>query len=86
MTETMDDTKDRLPFTQAEYDRRWEAVLKRIDDYGIDAVISTFGGNHEYLTGHGAMGSYAAPYYLIIAPGKPRSYVVREFDERTVRG
>lgn len=85
MTDPLGVTKDALPFTQAEYDRRWEAVLNRLDDYGVDAVISTFGRNHQYLTGHGAYGAYGAPYYLVIAPGKPRAYVVREFDEQTVQ-
>lgn len=85
MTDLMEATRDQLPYSQAEYDRRWEAVLERLDDYGVDAVISTFGGNHQYLTGHNAEGTYAAPYYLIIAPGMPRTYVVREFDELTVR-
>lgn len=85
MVDPVEDNLSHLPFTQGEYDRRWEAVLNRLNDYHVDAIISTFGRNHQYLTGHGALGAYGAPYYLIIAPDKPRTYVVREYDERTVQ-
>ncbi|WP_292415116.1 Xaa-Pro peptidase family protein [Mesorhizobium sp.] len=74
-----------LPFSQAEYDRRWQAVLDRFQEFGVDAVISTFSRNHQYLTAHAASGSYARPYYLIIAPDVPRTNIVRLYDEWDVR-
>ncbi|WP_348631001.1 aminopeptidase P family N-terminal domain-containing protein, partial [Mesorhizobium sp. M4B.F.Ca.ET.169.01.1.1] len=37
------------------------------------------------MTGHAASGSYARPYYLIIAPHVPRTNIVRLFDEWNVR-
>ncbi|TGP25675.1 aminopeptidase P family protein, partial [Mesorhizobium sp. M2D.F.Ca.ET.185.01.1.1] len=85
MANTQSSLAPGLPFSEAEYNRRWQAVLDRFQEFGVDAVISTFSRNHQYLTGHAASGSYARPYYLIIAPHVPRTNIVRLFDEWNVR-
>jgi Xaa-Pro dipeptidase len=71
-------------FSPAEYERRWSDVLSRIEREGLDAITVTARQNLEYLTGHDAGGAYAAPYFLVIAPGREHVFIVRRYDERSV--
>lgn len=72
-------------FSDEEYDRRWSATEQQLADWGVDAVTVTAPTHIQWLTGHDAGGSYAAPYFLIVAPGQSRRFIVRRYDERTVR-
>ena len=73
------------PFSQEEYQRRQNAVLGAIDSQGMDAIAVTAYSHQEYLSGYDGAGGYFAPFPLILAPGHPPTYVVREYDEDAVR-
>lgn len=77
------DTHDA--FSIAEYERRWSATLQSLEDWRVDLLIVTTPTHIQWLTGHDAEGSYAAPYFLIVAPDQPRRLLVRLYDEETVR-
>lgn len=72
-------------FSVAEYERRWAAALGELDRWGVDALAVTAATHIQWLTGHDAGGSYAAPYVVLVAPDQPRRFVVRQYDEDTVR-
>ena len=71
-------------FPLAEFEGRWERVLRRVDEASLDALMVTTKVNIQYLTGHDAEGAYAAPYALIVAPDVARTCVVRAYNERSV--
>ena len=73
------------PFSQEEYQRRQSAVLAKLESQGMDAIAVTAYSHQEYLSGYDGAGGYFAPFPLILAPGRPPTYVVREYDEDAVR-
>ena len=73
------------PFSQEEYQRRQNAVLGAMESQGMDAIAVTAYSHQEYLSGYDGSGGYFAPFPLILAPGQPPTYVVREYDEDAVR-
>ena len=74
-----------VPFTQEEYQRRQNGVLEKIESGGMDAIAVTAYSHLEYLSGYDGSGGYFAPFSLILAPGRPPTYVVRKYDEDAVR-
>ncbi len=72
-------------FSNEEYLRRRSAVLSAMESEGIDALAVTANSHQEYLTGYSGAGCYFAPFSLLLAPGRPPTYVVREYDEDAVR-
>lgn len=74
-----------VPFSQVEYERRQNAVLRAIESQGMDAIAVTAYSHLEYLSGYDGSGGYFAPFPLILAPGHPPTYVVRKYDEDAVR-
>jgi Xaa-Pro aminopeptidase len=73
------------PFGRAEYERRQRAVVERLADAGLDAIAVTARSHQEYLGGYDGSGDYFGPFPLILAPGRPPTYVVRRYDEDAVR-
>ncbi len=73
------------PFSQEEYQRRQSAVMAKLESQGMDAIAVTAYSRQEYLSGYDGAGGYFAPFPLILAPGRPPTYVVREYDEDAVR-
>ncbi len=69
------------PFSPEEYQRRQNAVLGAMESQGMDAIAVTAYSHQEYLSGYDGSGGYFAPFPLILAPGQPPTYVVREYDE-----
>lgn len=74
-----------VPFPREEYDRRQAAVLSKMEADGVDVLAVTAYSHQEYLSGYDGSGGYFAPFPLILAPGHPPTYVVREYDEDSVR-
>lgn len=75
----------RPPFPRDEYERRQQAVLARLPDAGIDALLVTANSHQEYLGGYDGGGSYFRPFPIVVAPGHPLTYVVRRYDEDAAR-
>ena len=72
------------PFSNEEYKRRQDAVLAALEGEGLDAIAVTAYSHLEYLSGYDGAGGYFAPFPLILAPGHPPTFVVREYDEDAV--
>ena len=72
------------PFSREEYERRQDAVLTALESEGLDAIAVTAYSHLEYLSGYDGSGGYFAPFPLILAPGHPPTFVVREYDEDAV--
>jgi Xaa-Pro aminopeptidase len=75
----------RPPFALDEYRRRQEAVLARVAEAGLDALLVTANTHQEYLGGYDGGGSYFRPFPIVVAPGHPLTHVVRRYDEDAVR-
>ena len=58
----------RLPFTRAEYERRYNLVLEAMRDARVDALLIRSPENITYLTGYETPGYYGY-HCLLIAPG-----------------
>ncbi|MCK1518800.1 Xaa-Pro peptidase family protein [Bradyrhizobium sp. 17] len=74
-----------VPFPRAEYERRQQKVLEAVTGAHLDGLLVTALGHARYLTGYYGGGSYFGPFPLILAPGRPPTYVVREYEAQTVR-
>ncbi|RAZ71148.1 M24 family metallopeptidase [Mesorhizobium atlanticum] len=68
------------PFGKAEFETRQKNVLKKAGQAGLDALVVTAHGHLRYLSGYDGMGGYFMPFPLILVPGKPPTYVVREYE------
>jgi Xaa-Pro dipeptidase len=75
----------RPAFPLEEYRRRQEAVLARVADAGLDALLVTANTHQEYLGGYGGGGTYFRPFPIVVAPGHPLTYIARRYDEDAVR-
>lgn len=73
------------PFPSLEYERRQQKVLEAVARTKLDAILVSAHGRLRYLTGYHGFGGYFAPFPLILAPGRPPTYVVREYDVDAVR-
>lgn len=85
MTTFSANTLTIVPFPPSEYERRHQKVLEAVDRAKLDALLVTAHGHLRYLTGYHGFGGYFAPFPLILAPGRPPTYVVREYDVEAVR-
>ncbi|UVK49970.1 Xaa-Pro peptidase family protein (plasmid) [Mesorhizobium sp. AR02] len=74
-----------IPFPKSEYDRRQTQVLQAVERAGLDALLVTAHTHLQYLTGYDGKGGYFRPFPLILVPGRAPTFVVREYDEQTVR-
>src|SRR5256885_2136740 len=74
-----------VPFPRAEYERRQQKVLQAVADAGLDALLVTALGHAPCLSGYPGGGTYFGPFPLILAPGHPPTYVVREYEVESVR-
>ncbi|MER9883205.1 Xaa-Pro peptidase family protein [Mesorhizobium sp. M0118] len=74
-----------VPFAPAEYERRHQKVLEAVASANLDALVVTAHGHLRYLSGYDGSGGYFAPFPLILVPGRRPIFVVREYDEQSVR-
>ncbi|RWP56312.1 Xaa-Pro peptidase family protein [Mesorhizobium sp.] len=74
-----------IPFPKSEYDRRQTQVLEAVERAELDALFVTAHTHLQYLTGYDGKGGYFRPFPLILVPGRAPTFVVREYDEQTVR-
>ncbi|RWI98476.1 Xaa-Pro peptidase family protein [Mesorhizobium sp.] len=74
-----------VPFRRSEYERRQLRVLEAVASTKLDALVVTAHGHLRYLSGYDGSGGYFAPFPLILVPGRPPIFVVREYDEHAVR-
>ncbi|PBB80018.1 peptidase M24 [Mesorhizobium sp. WSM3879] len=74
-----------VPFPRSEYERRQHRVLAAVEAARLDALVVTSHGHLRYLSGYDGSGGYFGPFPLILMPGRPATYVVREYDEQAVR-
>ncbi|RWI00951.1 MAG: aminopeptidase P family protein [Mesorhizobium sp.] len=74
-----------VPFPRSEYERRQLKVLEAVSSARLDALVVSAHGHLRYLSGYDGSGGYFAPFPLILVPGRPPTYVVREYDEHAVR-
>ena len=73
------------PFPREEYQARQGRVFTAMEQAGLDGLAVTADGHQQYLGGYDGYGGYFAPFPLVLAPGKPPTYVVREYDEDAAR-
>lgn len=73
------------PFPKAEYESRQQRVLDAVERAGLDAILVTTQSHLRYLTGYSGLGAYFRPFPFILAPGRAPTFIVRAFDEGTVR-
>ncbi|AZO66350.1 Xaa-Pro peptidase family protein [Mesorhizobium sp. M6A.T.Cr.TU.016.01.1.1] len=74
-----------FPFPRSEYERRQHEVLEAVASARLDALVVSAHGHLRYLSGYDGSGGYFAPFPLIVVPGRPPTYVIREYDEQAVR-
>src|SRR5688572_13078439 len=74
----------RPPFDPAEYADRRAAVLDRVAEAELDALLATAATHQEYLSGYDGSGSYFRPFPIVLAPGHEPTHVVRRYDEDAV--
>ncbi|WP_167626460.1 MULTISPECIES: aminopeptidase P family N-terminal domain-containing protein [Mesorhizobium] len=60
-------------------------MLAAVANAGLDALVVTALGHLPYLSGYDGSGGYFAPFPLIMAPGRSPTYVVRQYDEQSIR-
>lgn len=72
-----------IAFSAAEYQRRWDAVLRQLPERGVEAIAVTFNQHAFYLSGTTSASPWVTP--LILSPGKVPTYIVRRYDEPRVR-
>lgn len=65
-------------FSDAEYRRRHEAVIGSMPELGLDALVVTYSLHVEYLTGTWGSQFWVSP--VILVPGRPPGFLVREFE------
>jgi Xaa-Pro aminopeptidase len=70
-------------FTRTEYERRRQAVLAKLAAAEVDAIAVTADLHVRYLAGSDDDGVWTSP--LILAPGRPATFVLRRYDEDRVR-
>jgi Xaa-Pro aminopeptidase len=70
-------------FTDAEYRRRWRAVMDALPAHGVDAIAVTYELHIEYLTATTGSQFWVAPVMLV--PGSDPVFLVREFELDKVR-
>lgn len=70
-------------FSDAEYQRRWQAVAGKIQDYNVDAMAVTGRLNVPYLAGYDDDGMWPSP--VIIAANVRPTFVARDYDADTIR-
>jgi Xaa-Pro aminopeptidase len=70
-------------FSDAEFQRRWQAVADELETYAIDAMAATSAINVNYLNGYDDDGMWPSP--VIIGPDAKPTFVSREYDELTAR-
>ena len=80
---TMNDHQ-RLPFTLAEYQRRYDAVLDNMKQAGVDILLVRGPENITYLTGYETPGYYGY-HCLILARGEQPVLVGRRIELTNVR-
>lgn len=86
MTETISAVPEAgIPFPKSEYEHRQKRVLAEMEKAHLDALVVTAHGHLRYLTGYHGYGAYFAPFPLIMVPGQPPIYVVRDFEISTVQ-
>ena len=73
------------PFLKSEYERRQKKVFEAMGRAKLDALLVTAHGHLRYLTGYDGMGGYFRPFPLILVPGRPPTYVVRDYEVNGVR-
>ena len=73
------------PFPRQEYEDRQRRVLVEMERAQLDGLAVTAYGHQQYLGGYDGYGGYFAPFPLVLAPGRPPTYVVREYDEDAAR-
>ncbi|MGY4183151.1 Xaa-Pro dipeptidase [Bradyrhizobium sp. USDA 4518] len=73
------------PFPKSEYERRQKKALEAVARANLDAIVVTAHGHLRYLSGYDGMGAYFMPFPLILVPGRPPTYVVREYELNGVR-
>ena len=78
---------DMVPngFSRSEMERRWNELLGSIANEKLDGMVVTCPRHIEYLTGHDARGADMAPFYLLVAPDKPRMLVSRHMETPSIR-
>ncbi|MEO0399897.1 MAG: Xaa-Pro peptidase family protein [Pseudomonadota bacterium] len=69
---------------QSEYDRRWNVALAALSEAGLDGICITSRQSLLYFTGYDGRAADMTPFPLIIAPGRPRTIVVRFMDRLSV--
>lgn len=74
-----------VPFPRSEYERRHLNVLAAVASVGLDALVVTAHGHLRYLSGYDGSGGYFAPFPLVMVPGRPLTFVIRQYDEQAVR-
>lgn len=75
-----------FPFPKSEYERRQLNVLEAVARAKLDALVVTASAHLQYLTGYDPQGgNYFAPFPLILVPGLAPIFVVRAYDEVSVR-
>ncbi|TIX45859.1 MAG: aminopeptidase P family protein [Mesorhizobium sp.] len=74
-----------VPFPRPEYESRRQKVLEAVASARLDALVVTAHGHLRYLSGYDGSGGYFAPFPLILVPGRPPTFVIREYDEQAVR-
>src|SRR5688572_1564977 len=63
--------QNALPFEPAEYDQRFQAVRRRMQDKGIDVLLTSVPENIYYLTGYDSMGYFTYQVLIISVENDP---------------
>ncbi|BCH26939.1 M24 family metallopeptidase [Mesorhizobium sp. L-8-3] len=72
-------------FDRSEYEERQRRVTEAVERAGLDALLVTSQSHLRYLTGDSGASTYFAPHPLILSPGREPTFVVRKFDEESIR-
>lgn len=75
----------RLPFPDAEYERRQQKVFAAMERANLDALVVTAHGHLQYLSGYDGLGAYFMPFPLILVAGQKPIFVIREYELSSVR-
>ncbi|MGY3573062.1 M24 family metallopeptidase [Bradyrhizobium sp. USDA 4504] len=74
-----------ISFPRSEYERRQQKVLAAMERAKLDGLLVTAHGHLQYLSGYNGRGAYFAPFPLIFMPGRPPTFVVRQYELGAVR-
>lgn len=69
-----------LPFTAAEYDRRFERLKAKMEERGLDALILCGPENQYWLTGYETTGFHSFPQAMIVRQDGTRLLVTRQLE------